>query len=382
MNGLTGGPDCPQRPSQWKMNGSGQLAKVQLDYVNEYTVGGKTFRYYRRAGRRIRLQAAPGTVEFAQEYHAAEALTLGTVVTAPQGETIVAGSLKALFTAYKASPAFRTLSAGTRANYTREVEALYPKFANLSVATLPREWILHQQDAMAATPRKANHLVAVLRLLLNWGIDRGWRPDGKNPALRIKPLKTGPGHRRWTDAEFLTMTGPGAEEIALGVLLGFYTAQRVSDVLALPWSAYNGSSITLRQGKTGRDLTIEVRPELKRVLDALKRALRKEGKISPAIFVRPDGKKWTRSHFTHRLAAIRDELKLPKDLHFHGLRHTILSALAEKGASAPELQGLGGHKSLASLQGYITQAAQKPLAAGALAHLPRRARAKKKAPAK
>lgn len=49
-------------------------------------------------------------------------------------------------------------------------------------------------------------------------------------------------------------------------------------------------------------------------------------------------------------------------LAFHGLRHTGLTAYAEASMTQHELQAIGGHASLASLQRYTKAAAQKKLA--------------------
>ena len=41
-------------------------------------------------------------------------------------------------------------------------------------------------------------------------------------------------------------------ELQRAMILALHTGQRLSDLLRLPWSAYNGSTITLRQGKARR----------------------------------------------------------------------------------------------------------------------------------
>ena len=357
------------------MSGTQPMARVEIRYVNEYQSNGKTFRYYRRNGKRVRLHAAPGTPEFAQELAAAEALALGLQAPAP-APGIAPGSLRALFAAYAESPQYKRLAPATKAEYRRAIEALYPKYGHMRVSTLPSTWVQRRQDELADTPRKANRLVAVLRLLLNWGAKRGWI-DGANPTSAVDLLPTGPGHRRWTDTEFAAMAGPQAVEIALPVLLAYYTAQRLGDVLALRWEQYDGATITLRQQKTGTPLAITAHPALKRLLDHRKRELREAGQIAPAIATRPDGKAWKPDHYKHRFAAIRAALGLPDDLHFHGLRHSALSALAEAGATEKELQSVGGHKTTSSLARYTAQASQATLNASAMAKLPTRGERRK-----
>jgi hypothetical protein len=41
-------------------------------------------------------------------------------------------------------------------------------------------------------------------------------------------------------------------EMQRALILGLHTGQREGDLLRMPWSAYNGTSISLRQGKSRR----------------------------------------------------------------------------------------------------------------------------------
>jgi len=47
--------------------------------------------------------------------------------------------------------------------------------------------------------------------------------------------------------------------------------QRQGDLLTLPWSAYDGQWIRLRQGKTGRRVNVPVTRRLRTILDNTKR---------------------------------------------------------------------------------------------------------------
>jgi integrase len=94
------------------------------------------------------------------------------------------------------------------------------------------------------------------------------------------------------------MTGPDAEAIALPILIALHTAQRLGDVLRLPWSAYDGQSVTVAaQGKTGVRVIIPALPALREALDTTERK-------ALVICARPDGKAWKTDHFKHKFAAI------------------------------------------------------------------------------
>lgn len=317
----------------------------------------------------MRLRAEPGTPDFAEEYQAAERIALG-IAAPPMAEgRVVAGSLKALFLAYCESPQFKSKSPATKLEYKRTIEALYPKYGDLRVATMPSSWVQMRQDELAETPRKANRFVVTLRLLINWGIKRGWRPDQTNPTAPVDLLPTGAGYRRWTTKELATMLSPSAREIGMPVLIAYYTAQRLGDVLAMRWADYNGHAITLTQQKTKTSLIIPAHPTLKAELDKRQKALKKEGRIEATLATRPDGKPWLTDHYKHRFAAIKNELGLAIDLHFHGLRHSAAANLAEAGCTAHEISSITGHKTLSMVSKYTGQVVQNRLAESAVAKL-------------
>jgi integrase len=42
-------------------------------------------------------------------------------------------------------------------------------------------------------------------------------------------------------------------ELQQALIIALHTGQRQGDILRLPWSAYDGTAITLRQGKNARN---------------------------------------------------------------------------------------------------------------------------------
>jgi integrase len=151
----------------------------------------------------------------------------------------------------------------------------------------------------------------------------------------------------------------------LPVLLALYIGQRLGDVLRMPWSAYDGQTIALTQSKTGSRLAVAVHPVLKGALDA-------SDKTAVTICARADGHSWKPDHFKHKFGAMRAKLGLTEDVHFHGLRHSAASRLAEAGASDAQIQAVTGHKTRAMVEHYSAGARQKALAKSAIAMLPER----------
>ena len=120
------------------------------------------------------------------------------------------------------------------------------------------------------------------------------------------------------------------------MLLAVNTGQRQGDLLRLPWSAYDGSHIRIRQRKTGAYVQIPVADELKAALDAAPRR-------SPIMLTSSEDKPWSESGFQSAWgkATMRAGIR---GLTFHDLRGTAVVTLARAGCTEAEIYAITGHK--------------------------------------
>ncbi len=110
-------------------------------------------------------------------------------------------------------------------------------------------------------------------------------------------------------------------------------------------------------------MIVPVHYRLKAYLDTLP--------LDSLLFVTtPDGRAWDKRNFTKAFREILNGMHLD-GMHFHGLRHTAASALAEAGCSEEEIKAITGHKSSASVAVYVRQANQTRPAENAIAKLER-----------
>src|SRR5262249_40633265 len=139
----------------------------------------------------------------------------------------------------------------------------------------------------------------------------------------------------WSDEEVARILGI-APHLRAAMLLAINTGQRQGDLLKLPWSAYDGKTIRIRQKKTGTYVLIPVSDELKQVLDTTP-------KHSPLILVNTDGKPWSQSGFQSawRKATARAGIS---GRTLHDLRGTAVVTLARAGCNEVEIYMITGHK--------------------------------------
>lgn len=292
-----------------------------------------------------------------------------------------ASTFRGLCTAYKASPEFRRKPASTKAFYTRNIDDLCIIIGDAPVTAITKPFVRHLRDRFVDQPTKGNRIVAVLRLLLSYGMAIGKVKE--NAASRPGLLEEHPRTAVWTDDQIGRFIAAARPSLARAAALMLYTAQRVSDVLQMPASAVQERRgrlwITLRQEKT--DELVEV-PLHRRAAELLADV---DGKL---LVPAPRGGEWTRRNMarawddTVRLADYRlareriatwprrrdrtpkqtAELKavlraeMIAGVQRRDLRRTGMVKMAEAGASPSQIAAVSGHsidRTMAILDIYI-----------------------------
>ncbi len=276
-----------------------------------------------------RLPGEPDSAEFLTALAAAKA-------EAPPHHK---GTLQEVFNAYQASPAFTSLADATRGGYSRRLPAIEAEFGDMPIKALAdhraRGEFLDWRDKLAATsPREADYHMAILALMLAWGLDRGAVPA--NPAAKpgrvYRPDRT---DSIWTDADVQTFLAKAGPQLRLPFLLALWTGQRRGDVLRLSWGAYDGATIRLAQSKGKRRVVIPLVAEMRAALDATKRK-------AAVVCVTSRGTRWTGHGFSasFRKACVAAGIE---GLTFHDLRGTAVTRLAVAGCTDAEIATITGH---------------------------------------
>ena len=141
-------------------------------------------------------------------------------------------------------------------------------------------------------------------------------------------------------------------ELQQALLLALHTGQREGDLLRLPWSAYDGKTISLRQGKSrrgqrlGQIIEIPCTAALGRMLDGMERT-------SPLILCTRTGRSFKKRYFSQVWNRVMKKAGLetitlpdiaePVKLHFHDLRGTTVTLLSEAGCTPQQVASITGH---------------------------------------
>jgi integrase len=275
-----------------------------------------------------RIQAAPGTPEFISLYHQAYASLLK-----PKP-----GTLMTLIAEFKASAEFRRLSPSSVRSYLSYIKLIEDEFGDLPLAALADRRIRDEfkgwRDRFANTPRKADYAWSTLSRLLSFSKDRGL--IASNPCERGGRLYSADRTDKvWRDEDVAAFLANAAPELALAMMLALWTGQRQGDLLRLPWSAYDGSHIRLRQSKTGRRVALPAGEPLRILLD---RTVRR----SPLILATTRGKPWTSDGFRTSWSKASAKAGI-MGLTFHDLRGSAVVRLALADATVPQIATFTGH---------------------------------------
>jgi integrase len=316
---------------------------------------------------------ADGTIKRVDHYHRRTGLHLGNdkakamAVAAAmdaEAENIAAGpapgSFEALAQAWLVTPAFRAKAPRTRALDRSYLDDLRERFGALPVAAITRPVVIRLRDRMAPkTPVKAKHTLSVLRQVMQYAVDVGQVVT--NPALRPGLPGRPPRHQVWPAKAVDAFLDAATPVMRRAFLLMLYTAQRVSDVLAIDWADFEKKDrrviLTLRQAKTDELVSLPVHQAL---ASELRATWKKAGPVVPS----PHGKHWQRRNFTRawRLTICRANRQLARagfaagldkaairktlihDLQARDLRRTAIVRMALAGATTAQIAAVSGHR--------------------------------------
>lgn len=248
-------------------------------------------------------------------------------------------NMNKLITEYKASADFTKTAPKTQKEYNRYLDQIRDEFGDMTLPMLQdkrargkfKEW----RDTMADRPRTADLAWSVLARVLSCAKDRGRITI--NLAERGGRLYSADRTENiWTDDKLEALFAIASAEIKAAVVMALWTGQRKGDLLTAPWSDYDGSSIKVKQGKTGARVKIPIGGPLKTLLDSMPR-------ISPVILTSMKHKRpWTKDGFNTSWSKAKNKAGC-EDLTFHDLRGTAVTRLAIAGCSTAQIASITGH---------------------------------------
>ncbi|MFC5423078.1 tyrosine-type recombinase/integrase [Bosea eneae] len=311
----------------------GSVVRVKLKGVNRVrkrladgTV--RIYHYHRATGER--LEGKPGSAEFLASYTKAEQ------TTAQRHK----GTFNDLIRAYTGSVEFAELAASTQAEYKRMLTKAEPRFGSMPIAALDdsrvKDDLLGWRDEVVRSSgkREGDNRLTTISGMLSWAVSRGKLTA--NHILGFKRLYSSDrSDILWLEEHIRAFMAVASLEMQQALILALHSGQRLSDLLRAAWTNYDGKFLRIRQSKGGVVVTIPCTKALRAMLDGMPRN-------ATVILTSATGKPWKKRYFSDQWKEAGDAAGLT-DLHFHDLRGTAVTMLAEAGCTVPEIAAITGH---------------------------------------
>jgi integrase/recombinase XerD len=340
------------------------MAHVRLRYVSHDRDRHGNMRYYfRRDGKKIRLQGLPGSEEFMAAYKAAVG---GVEVKPRQCRTLAPGSFGHLCNKYYQSPIFKALDISTQSWRRRTLNGICENHGEKPVHLMQPRHIRMLRDEKSELPAAANQRLKALRALFSWALEE--EEASNDPTLGVKKIKylTG-GHHTWTveEIEAYKAIHPLGTKARLALDILRFTTGRREDAVRLGKPHLRGGRVQFRQAKNEHrnpvDIDIPLHPELAASIDACP-----SGHLT--FLVTDYGRPYTPAGFGNAMRDWCDEANL-RHCSAHGLRKATLTQIAEGGGTPHELMAVGGHRSLEEVERYTRKANKRKLATSGMEKL-------------
>jgi integrase len=191
-----------------------------------------------------------------------------------------------------------------------------------------------RDDLAKRSLRQADYAWTVLQRVFSIAKDRGRITT--NPCERGGRLYGADRTDKiWTEEHEKRFLESAPPHLHLPLILALWTGQRQGDLLRLPWSAYDGEYIRLRQSKTGVRVKIPVGAPLKAMLD-------KTPRVATVILTTTRHTAWTEGGFQASFGKASDKAGI-EGLTFHDCKGSAVTRLFEAGATVPEIASITGH---------------------------------------
>lgn len=272
-----------------------------------------------------------------------------------------ATSWKALVTAWRSDPRIqRKLSEGTKTSYRRTMDALLVKNADKNVSKTSRQDVRAIHDKLSETPRKADHMLQVIRLLWNYGKTKLDWAIGENPAAGIDLFGKQREFEPWPEWMVNALpSAPSDVQAAAELILG--TGQRPSAAIKMRHSDFKGEWMWVLDEKNNVRCEVYCPDRLRTFIAST----RKRGAyILPKNLTEEKGY----SAVEHQFRRWREKLgENAKPYSLHGLRKLAIIQLAEAGCSDAEIQAVT-NQSAEMVAYYRAKASKKRLSMAAQRH--------------
>lgn len=316
-----------------------------------YKRGGVWWASIRHEGKKIQRSLETSDKKLAQAIEAKirTELVEGKYFDKPIGETKTFRDMMARFMKEHA----QKVSLNTQKSYSSSLKHLLKFFGNMALSEITVKKINEYKQARKASGGGApciNRSLAMLSKAFNLAF-KEWEWIKENPVLKVSRDKENSGRDRWLmgDEEngLLENSPQWLRDI---IIFALHTGLRQNELLSLTWDRVDlfRKTIIIQETKNGKPRTI---PLDQIALDVLIEKSKVRNLKSGLIFLSNVMTKINCQNLIRAFYAALEKTGI-QDFHFHDLRHTFATRLAQRGYDLYKLSKLLGHYDISMTQRY------------------------------
>ncbi len=314
--------------------------KINLKHVNKIRKrladGSIKIFYYHRLSKR-RIIGEPGTLEFQASYDEAASRPLAAMNT-----------FQGVIDEYFTSIDFQRLSDRTKADYLKHRAHIETEWSTLPVKCLDdkaikqviKKW--HGVLVNRLGARQGDLVLATMRRIVSYAADLSIIEQNFLLNMRFA-YRADRSDAIWT-RDVAAFMESANKQLRLALIVALHLGRRMGDLIRLSWGDYDGTFVTVTNRKGGRKVRFQARCTgmLKASLDASRLALGRVPHKDETILTTVEGRPWVESHFSTKFSTAKNQAGL-HHLHFHDLRGTAITVLAEHGSTNAQIASITGH---------------------------------------
>lgn len=260
---------------------------------------------------------------------------------------------------YQQTPEWRYKRPSTKRSNMKSFRHLETFFGQQDIMSVRRSTVINFRNSLWEVPGAANLAVSLLSVLFKHAMDMDLVEY--NPTQNVSKFKTQP-RRRWTQAMLDLFEREGRVHLFQAVIMGYYTGQRIGDLINLRHKDLKEDGIAIKQQKTGTEVFIPYHPVFRSWIDKWWRFRKPEEYVLRSSRNEPWGGV---ESFGNALRLEMDRIGI-EDVTFHGLRKSTGSVLAEAGCTTEEIDAILGHTDERTSKLYRAQARRRTLSERAI----------------
>ncbi len=209
----------------------------------------------------------------------------------------------------------------------------------------------------ARTQRGAHHYYRTLKAAFNKAIE--WNYISVNPFTKVKFPKLPKSFPVFISQEelLIIITNTQYQHLKDIFTVAFYTGLRLGELINMRWSWVNFFQEQITVKCSDEFLTKSKKERIVPMCEKVKITLTNRfssnsHQLNDVVFYRIKGRRLDQQTISKQFKDIVRKSNLSDKIHFHTLRHSFASALAQKGVSLYIIKELLGHEDLATTQIY------------------------------